>query len=522
MLKIWAWTLRRQLVVAILWFFSLMFATVAARGFEEFRGTVEALSDQTEAASTRTASAIERELTGVDRMAGTLSTNPALQDLDAGAVEPLLRPRWRHRTSLIDLVLIDRQARIVARGNPSPEVPVDWSRVAASVLKTKSRVVSTTGTAGSGLHHVTVAYPVRGAAGEMVGMLVCHLNPQLLQDGFGVQMLPEGSVVTVSELDGRVLARSPDPGRYVGEVLEAGFSGSDLRAPGPRDGVDGVRRMYGEAMAPGGPWLVTVGIPMSVALDRTFSQWTRSFTILALGFAGSLLVALVFWRRPTKSVGHLGAGAERVSPGDVAPLEEKPTATPELAQLQLAFDHMQHRFNDTRATLDAQMAQESRMQEEIRSLQRQVIRQERLSAVGQLVSGVAHEINNPLQAILGFAELLQKQANIPDEARGDLELIQKESARACGIVRNLALFARQQTGDAERVRLTDVIASVVALRQRALETEDVEVRVDDASPPPRTCRAGRASAGRSQLRRQRRAGDRDVRPLPGPRHDPDA
>ena len=61
------------------------------------------------------------------------------------------------------------------------------------------------------------------------------------------------------------------------------------------------------------------------------------------------------------------------------------------------------------------------MREELQSLQRQVIRQERLAAVGQLVSGVAHEINNPLQAILGFAELLQMQANVPDEVKTDLQ-----------------------------------------------------------------------------------------------------
>ena len=121
------------------------------------------------------------------------------------------------------------------------------------------------------------------------------------------------------------------------------------------------------------------------------------------------------------------------------------------------------------------------MREEVQSLQRQVIRQERLAAVGQLVSGVAHEINNPLQAILGFAELLQMQSQLPDDVKSDLRLIQKESARACAIIRNLALFARQQTGEATPLALSDVITSVAELRQRRLESEDIELRVEDKS-----------------------------------------
>ncbi len=481
MLKIWAQPLRRQLVVATLWFFVLMIAVVVVLGLDEFRYAVEELTDQTQTRAVGTALAIERELTGIDRMARTLSANAALQDLDADAVEPLLRDRLLQRPELIDVVLIDRAGRAVARGNPSPETSADWAHLAASVLETESRVVSTMRTAASGLHYVTVGYPVRDTAHEVVAVLVSYLNPQLLQEVFGLQMVPEGSVVTISESDGRVLARSPDPEPYVGEMLEASFSGREARAPEQRDSLDGVRRMYGEAMVPDGPWLVTVGIPMSVAFDRAFSLWTRSFTILALGFGGWLLVALVFSRRLTKSAGHLEAAAERVASGDFTPIEPQPMATREFAQLQLAFDQMLRRFNETRAALDAQMAEERRMLEEVQSLQRQVIRQERLAAVGQLVSGVAHEINNPLQAILGFSELLQMQANIPDDAKRDLMLIQKESARARGIIKNLALFARQQTGDAERVRLTDVISSVLVLRQRPLVTEDSEVRVYETS-----------------------------------------
>ena len=180
-------------------------------------------------------------------------------------------------------------------------------------------------------------------------------------------------------------------------------------------------------------------------------------------------------------MGHLEAAAKRIATGDFAPIELQVMATREFAQLQSASDHMLRRFNETRAALDEQMAEERRMLEEVQSLQRQVIRQERLAAVGQLVSGVAHEINNPLQAILGFSELLQMQASVPDAIKNDLILIQKESTRACGIIRNLALFARQQTGEAEPIRLADVVASVAELRQRRLEAEGIELRVEDTS-----------------------------------------
>jgi C4-dicarboxylate-specific signal transduction histidine kinase len=194
-----------------------------------------------------------------------------------------------------------------------------------------------------------------------------------------------------------------------------------------------------------------------------------------------VIVAFGLSRRLAISLTHLETVAQRIGSGDFAPVTRRPMPTRELSELQDAFDLMLRRFNDTRSALDGQMAEERRMREELQSLQRQVIRQERLAAVGQLVSGVAHEINNPLQAILGFAELLQMQPELPDAVKGDLRLIQKESARACNIIRNLALFARQQPGEAAPLRLGDVITSVAELRQRRLETEQIELCVDDAS-----------------------------------------
>jgi signal transduction histidine kinase len=120
------------------------------------------------------------------------------------------------------------------------------------------------------------------------------------------------------------------------------------------------------------------------------------------------------------------------------------------------------------------------MRQELESLQQQVIRQERLAAIGVLVSGVAHELNNPLQAILGFSELLQMKKDMPEHARADLTLIQKESVRASSIIRNLSRFGRQ-VSEPTPVRLHDVVASVMELRQRKLEESDISVELEERS-----------------------------------------
>ena len=133
-----------------------------------------------------------------------------------------------------------------------------------------------------------------------------------------------------------------------------------------------------------------------------------------------------------------------------------------------------------RESIAAQVNDERRMREELQSLQQQVIRQERLAAIGVLVSGVAHELNNPLQAILGFAELLQMKRDMPEHARADLTLIQKESARASAIIRNLSRFGRQ-ISEPTPVRLRDVVASVMELRQRKLEELGITIELDERS-----------------------------------------
>jgi len=120
---------------------------------------------------------------------------------------------------------------------------------------------------------------------------------------------------------------------------------------------------------------------------------------------------------------------------------------------------------------------------EDRRLKQQLIHSERLSAIGQLVAGVAHEINNPLQAVMGFTELLleaEKRSNVRD----DLEQIRREADRAAKVVRHLLLFARQETLERSIADLNEIVQSAVALRASDLRASFVEVQQHYADEVP--------------------------------------
>jgi len=483
MRRFWSQPLRRQLFIAILLLLVPLVAAATWSGARAFEERVADLRDEAIVASSTTAAYLNRYLGSLDLMATALSLHPAVQSLDSAAATDLFTRVLPQQPALLNMVLVGPNQREVARAADPALLAVTGGDWAAPVMEAGSRVVTPLQIdARAGMNYVLIGYPVRSAEGVVKGALGFRIRLRTIQSVFEQLPLPEGSVVTVTDQNGVILARTVDPERYVGRTT----------SPEPRPlkeiptseeltGVDGVRRMYGNANVSGGPWVVSVGIPMDIALGKSMWLWASSFAILFIGVIGWVFIAVVISRRYVRSVSHLEKAAKRVAAGDLRPLDPVPMPSHELAQLRLAFDLMLKRIDEARQALDRQVADERQVREELQLLQRQVIRQERLAAVGLLVSGVAHEINNPLQAILGFAELLQMQHNLPESVTTDLKLIQKESARACGIIRNLALFARQQPGQAAHVRFADVISSVAELRQRRLEMEDIELVVDDRS-----------------------------------------
>ena len=421
-------------------------------------------------------------LGGLDSMASALSRHPAVMALDRKQCDPLFEVVLRDQPLILNIVVTDTVGVYHGSGVPTAVARVPPARVpfVTEVIKTgKPQVSDLIVGEISRQPTVVLSYPVRNVAGALVGVLGLSLNVSRLQTLFADIPLPDGSVVTLSDKASRVLARSRDAELYIGKTADPHPTAPrDVPRTQVRTGLDHVERSYGNAVVDRGPWLLSVGIPTSLALTRVGPLFRRNLAIVATTIAAILLLSLGLSTSMSRGVDNLRAAVQRIADGDLSPPQRTPVPNRELSQLQDSFITMAANLRETHLALDHQVEQERKMRETLQSLQRQVVRQERLAAVGVLVSGVAHELNNPLQAILGTLELLERDRNISPAVLEEISFVKTQSGRAREIIRNLSRFSSQQSGPPTLVDLREVIDEVVQLRRRDLDSSGIVLAVD--------------------------------------------
>ncbi|HLA08715.1 MAG TPA: GAF domain-containing protein [Anaerolineales bacterium] len=136
-------------------------------------------------------------------------------------------------------------------------------------------------------------------------------------------------------------------------------------------------------------------------------------------------------------------------------------------RLQVTISQLRSTQVELRDRMEAQRTAENRL-----------IQAAKLAAVGEMAAGIAHELNNPLTSVTGFAELALGDMPEDNNSRKDLEIVMREARRARDVVRRLLDFARQSESTRARVSLNDVIDDVVALSRHLIHTSGVDLKIN--------------------------------------------
>lgn len=212
------------------------------------------------------------------------------------------------------------------------------------------------------------------------------------------------------------------------------------------------------------------GYYLLVSYEKSWQAWKdEQRSLLLCSLLGIILSSAIVWalvRRVTQPLRQLRDSAEAVGRGDFSRRIEL-RSNDELGELAGVFNHMTE-------NLQKSLAQLEKTVEILRTTQAQLVHSEKLSAVGEFVAGVAHELNNPLTALIGYAELLQA-SEVDDSSKSALKRISNAANRCHKIVQSLLSFARQHPPERILTNVNSLVDSVVEILIYELRTNNIQV-----------------------------------------------
>jgi signal transduction histidine kinase len=203
-----------------------------------------------------------------------------------------------------------------------------------------------------------------------------------------------------------------------------------------------------------------------------------------LAVIGLLILAWILQRRVARPLEELGWAAERIGGGDLE-ARAPPFADREFQLLASAFNRMAENLEAAASDLERRNEQLTDALERVRATQDELIQSEKLTAMGRMTAGLAHELNNPLASVLGYTELLSTHLTETDRSSSSeireefVRPILQEATRAQHLVRHFLLFSRGSQAELGPVSVRKVVDTVVELRGQAFERAGLGLEVEE-------------------------------------------
>jgi signal transduction histidine kinase len=227
---------------------------------------------------------------------------------------------------------------------------------------------------------------------------------------------------------------------------------------------------------------VAGAIQMEIPIGDVMMHLLESQRMILISIILDAIVLIVFGsfllsRVLVKPLKELVQLTQKISEGDFSQKIEV-TSKNEIGQLISSFNRMIERLKDNQESLDNHLASLESANKRLKQAQEELIRTEKLASIGRFAAGVAHEVGNPLGAILGYTSILEKNGIDREESKDYLKRIEKEIERINRIVRELLDFSRPSKFEIHEVNMNRVVENTLSLISYQKNFKNVETRLD--------------------------------------------